>query len=90
MSTKNVETVNSAQCKAARALLGLTQSELAKAADTGLSTVVDFERTRRQVSEDAIAAFQRALEAAGVEFIDENGGGPGVRLRKSSRFSGRK
>jgi hypothetical protein len=27
-------------------------------------------------------ALRRALEAAGVEFIDENGGGPGVRLRK--------
>ena len=27
-------------------------------------------------------AIRRALEAAGVEFIDENGGGPGVRLRK--------
>ena len=30
-------------------------------------------------------AIRRALEAAGVEFIDENGGGPGVRLRKPQR-----
>jgi hypothetical protein len=31
------------------------------------------------------AALRRALESAGVEFIDENGGGPGVRLRKSPK-----
>jgi hypothetical protein len=44
---------------------------------------------RAEVAEDAIAltaandlAIRRALEAAGIEFIDENGGGPGVRLRK--------
>jgi hypothetical protein len=30
-------------------------------------------------------AVRRALEEAGVEFIDENGGGPGVRLRKSGK-----
>jgi hypothetical protein len=36
-------------------------------------------------------AVRRALEAAGVEFIDENGGGgPGVRLRKAHQHSKRK
>ena len=35
-------------------------------------------------------AVRRALEAAGVEFIDENGGGPGVRLRKSGKEKPRK
>jgi len=44
--------------------------------------VVDFERERRQVSPIAIDAIWNALKGAGVEFIDENGGGPGVRLRK--------
>jgi hypothetical protein len=43
---------------------------------------VDFERKRRQVSAAAIKAIRDALTAYGVEFIDENGGGPGVRLRK--------
>jgi len=73
------------QCRGARALLDLTQPQLADAAEVGLSTIVDFERERRIVSEDAIAKMLTALEAAGIEFIDENGGGPGVRLRKSPK-----
>ena len=82
MSTKNVDTITPGQCKAARALLELTQSDLADAANLGLSTVVDFEKKRRQVSAAAVQAITSALAARGVEFIDENGGGPGVRLRK--------
>jgi transcriptional regulator with XRE-family HTH domain len=73
------------QCRAARSLLDMTQSQLANAAELGLSTVVDFERERRSVSEEAAHALRNALEIAGVEFIDENGGGLGVRLRKSHR-----
>jgi len=72
-----------AQCRAARALVDLTQPKLAQLSGLGLSTVVDFERNRRQVSAEAVAAMRTALEAAGIEFIPENGGGPGVRLRKS-------
>jgi hypothetical protein len=45
---------------------------------------VDFERSRRQISGDAIGAIRRALEKFGVDFIDENGGGVGLRLRKRS------
>lgn len=71
-----------AQCRAARAILDMTQPKLAASAGLGLSTVVDFEKSRRQVSDDAIAAIRSALESAGVEFIAENGGGPGVRLAK--------
>lgn len=56
-----------------------TQPELAKASGLGLSTVVDFERERRRVSEDAVSAIRRALERSGVEFT--NGQRPGVRLR---------
>jgi len=78
-------TTRPAQCKAARALLGITQSELANAAELGLSTVVDFEKERRRVSPSAIEAMRNTLIKAGVEFIDENGGGPGVRLRKRTR-----
>ena len=63
-------------------MLELKQQELAVAAGLGLSTVVDFERSRRVVSDQAIAAIRAALEAAGVEFLDPNGGGPGVRLAK--------
>ncbi len=85
MSTKNVDLVTSAQCRGARGLLGLTQLALASAAGLGLSTIVDFERSRRSVSRDAVRAIREALEHTGVEFIDENGGGPGVRLRKGPR-----
>jgi DNA-binding transcriptional regulator YiaG len=81
MSTKKVDTITPAQSRAARALLEITQSELADAAKLGLSTVVDFEKKRRQVSTVAMVAIRDALAGKGVEFIDENGGGPGVRLR---------
>ena len=70
------------QCRAARALLRINQSELARAAGLGLSTVVDFENERRRVSDEAVQTIRAALENAGVDLIDENGGGPGVRLRR--------
>ena len=57
-----------AQCRAARALLHLNQSELATLSGLGLSTVVDFERERRPVSQEAIALLQNALERAGILF----------------------
>jgi transcriptional regulator with XRE-family HTH domain len=87
-STKNVDTITPGQCRAARALLELTQGDLANAAELGLSTVVDFEKGRRQVSAAALQAITHALTARGVEFIDENGGGPGVRLRKRHQKKG--
>jgi transcriptional regulator with XRE-family HTH domain len=70
------------QCRAARALLDLTQPQLADLAGLGLSTIVDFEKSRRDISQDAAVAIQRALEAAGIKFIAKNGAGPGVRLLK--------
>jgi transcriptional regulator with XRE-family HTH domain len=74
-----------AQCRAARALLDITQSQLAHAARLGLSTVVDFEKERRSVSEQAVKAIQTALQRAGIEFTDGDGGGEGLRLRKRRR-----
>jgi predicted transcriptional regulator len=71
-----------AQCRSARALIEMTQPELARLAKLGLSTIVDFEKTRRQLPPQTIVTIRQALERSGVEFIDENGGGPGVRLRK--------
>ena len=82
VSTKTVDPMTPAQCRAARGLLEITQSQLAHAADRGLSTVVDFEKGRRQVSLAAVEAIRAALERAGIEFIDENGGGEGLRFRK--------
>ena len=90
MSTENVDIVTAEQCRGARALLNMTQPELAVASALGLSTIVDFEKSRRAVSKEAVKAIRVALQRAGIDFIDENGGGPGVRLRKSQRQKSRK
>ncbi|TSE04262.1 transcriptional regulator [Mesorhizobium intechi] len=79
--------ITPSQSRAARALIEWTQPRLAEASKLGLSTVVDFEKSRRQISDDSRRAIQLALEAAGVIFVDENGEGPGVRLRKRSAFT---
>lgn len=69
------------QCRAARAALNLSQTELAQAASVGRSTVSDFEVASRRPIPASLAGLRNALEAAGVVFIDANGGGPGLRLR---------
>ena len=74
--------ITSVQSKMARAALGLGIREFAEMAGVGVSTVQRFENETGELSEAMIDALQRALEAAGVEFIPENGGGAGVRLRK--------
>lgn len=67
----------------ARAALDWGVRDLARNANVGVSTVTRFEAGQGTPIPATLAAMQRALEAAGVEFISENGGGPGVRLRKS-------
>jgi transcriptional regulator with XRE-family HTH domain len=64
------------------AAVGLGVRELAAAAKVSTDTVARLERAEK-LGERTLAAIRTALEAAGVEFIDENGGGPGVRLRKA-------
>jgi len=76
-----------AQSRAARALLELNQADLAQNAGLGLSTIVDFEKGRRQVSPAAVVAIKAAFERAGIQFIEENGGGEGVRLLKPRKSS---
>lgn len=71
-----------AQSRAARGLVSMTQTQLAKAAGLGQSTVIDFEKERRVVSEQAVDAIRTALESAGVVFLDPNGEGAGVRLKR--------
>ena len=68
------------QCKMARTATGLGVRELAEAAKVSADTVVRFERGET-LRPRTVEAMQRALESAGVEFIAENGGGAGVRLR---------
>jgi transcriptional regulator with XRE-family HTH domain len=62
-------------------MLGWNQLQLAEAAKVARQTLVDFERGARVPYPNNLAAIRAALEAAGVEFIEENGGGPGVRLK---------
>jgi transcriptional regulator with XRE-family HTH domain len=73
-----------AQCRAARALLDWTQDELAEAAQIGVVTLRQFENRASQPRRAILAAIRRALEEAGVRFIDR-GGGPGVRLTEAAR-----
>jgi transcriptional regulator with XRE-family HTH domain len=68
------------QSRAARGLLDWSQAELAARSNLSESTVRDFEKGRRVPSINNLAAIRRALEAAGVEFID--GDQPGVRLTR--------
>jgi transcriptional regulator with XRE-family HTH domain len=79
------------QLRAARSLLGWSQSELAARAGLSLPTVKRLEGGfGPRVSGDAKAKLQKAIEAAGIEFIDENGGGLGVRFRKPSEVKPKK
>jgi hypothetical protein len=57
---------------------------LADAASVGIVTVRHFEGERAEPRRATLEVIRRALEAAGVEFIDANGGGEGVRLKKPS------
>ena len=79
--------LTSEQIRAARAMLRIEQADLAAAARISIETVKRIERRPGPIStlvatHDAIRA---ALESAGVEFIAENGGGAGVRLRKRAQ-----
>ncbi|MEJ0093142.1 MAG: transcriptional regulator [Methylocella sp.] len=69
------------QCKMARVALGLGVRELAAAAKVAPGTVTRFEGGE-ELKERTVDAMRRALEAAGLEFIAENGGGAGVRLKR--------
>jgi transcriptional regulator with XRE-family HTH domain len=64
----------------ARAALGLGVRELAEMAKVSPDTVARLERGE-DLKERTVDAIRAALEAAGVQFIAENGGGPGVRLK---------
>lgn len=72
------------QCRAARALIPWTQSELGSASAVATKTIADFELAKRLPSARTLRDLRFALEAAGVIFVEENGEGPGVRLRKQS------
>ncbi len=66
----------------ARAALNLTVRDLAEATRLHRNTITNIETGRYVGDEASLATIETVLTRAGVEFIDENGGGPGVRLRK--------
>jgi transcriptional regulator with XRE-family HTH domain len=76
--------LTSSQIRAARALLRWSADDLARESALGRNTIRRAELAQDITSLTAAndLAIRRALETAGVEFIDENGGGPGVRLRQ--------
>lgn len=79
--------IHPGQLRAARALIGWKRDELANKAGTTERTIARIEDGDSSPRARTAAAIRAALEAAGVEFIPENGGGPGVRLRKLPRES---
>lgn len=83
--------VTTRQIKAARALLGWSQAILAQRSGVSEPTIarLEFEDGKLGGREGTAAKIRTAIEAAGVEFIEENGGGLGVRLRKRSRLKKR-
>ena len=92
-----------ASCRSARALqgggeapltlmMGVPAEDLARESTLGVTTIRRAELAEGETSMTTAndAAVRRTLEAAGVEFIDGNGGGPGVRLRKAHQHGKRK
>lgn len=72
-----------AQCRAARGLLNWNQADLAAKAAVSAVTVRNFENERSTPQRASLDVMRRAFEEAGVDFIAENGGGPGVRLKRA-------
>jgi hypothetical protein len=76
--------LSSVQIRAGRALLKWSAEDLSHRSAVSLRTIqraelADFDTSLTPANDMAI---RRTLETAGVEFIDQNGGGPGVRLKK--------
>ncbi|MDX0065934.1 helix-turn-helix domain-containing protein [Sinorhizobium meliloti] len=73
--------ITPAQIKAARAMLDWKQTDLAAAAGLSEMSVKNVEKGQKDSRMSTIQSIRSALEAAGIIFIDQNGNGPGVRLR---------
>jgi transcriptional regulator with XRE-family HTH domain len=84
--------VTTRQVKAARALLGWSQADLAEKSGVSEPTVARLESVEGELGgrEHTAEKIRTAITAAGIDFIDEDGGGLGVRLRKRSKGKSRK
>jgi transcriptional regulator with XRE-family HTH domain len=74
--------VTSAQLRMARAALNWTVRDLAEATGLHRNTISNIEVGRYMGEEQSLRTIEHVLTKAGIEFLDENGGGAGVRLRK--------
>ncbi|WP_320409756.1 helix-turn-helix transcriptional regulator [Bosea sp. Root483D1] len=74
--------ITPAQIRAARALIGWKQTDLAVAAGLSEMSIKNIERGENDPRVSTLSAIQKAFELAGVIFVPENGEGPGLRLRK--------
>ena len=74
--------ITPSQCRAARGLLSWKQRDLAERSTVGYNTIRKFEAEETAPRNSTLIVLRLTFEKAGVEFIDENGGGPGLRLRK--------
>ncbi|MFT8418620.1 MAG: helix-turn-helix transcriptional regulator [Acetobacter sp.] len=79
-----MDTIKPSQIRAARGLLDWTRDQLVMASGVPKSTLVRAETEATTPRQSTLSAIRTALETAGVEFIAENGGGAGVRLRKDT------
>ena len=82
--------VTSAQLRMARAALNWTVRNLAEATGLHRNTITNIEIGRYAGEEKSLERIEAVLRKAGVDFIDENGGGAGVRLRRPAREKPRK
>jgi predicted transcriptional regulator len=83
----SIRKVSIRQVKAARSLLAWSQSDLAEASEVSEPTIKRLESQDGELGgrADTVTKIVAALERAGVEFIERNGGGPGVRLRETQQ-----
>jgi hypothetical protein len=73
--------LTAAQCRAGRALIEWSLAQLSQSAAIDMQTIADFEKRFRAADETTRRRLRVTLEAAGVVFIGENGGGAGARLK---------
>jgi predicted transcriptional regulator len=90
MINKSILKVSIRQLKAARALLAWSQMQLADAANVSIPTIKRLEAQEGLLGgrDETGSKIRQALEAAGIVFIEENGGGSGVRLGKRQQKKG--
>jgi transcriptional regulator with XRE-family HTH domain len=77
--------ITAAQCRAGRALLKWSQRMLAKKSRVGVATIQNFEAEKTEPIAGTLILLRQAFEAAGIEFLPDDNGGIGLRLRKPAK-----